>query len=111
VLQQHQALKNKFANYDSDIVDVTVRNVVEGKAQIGLEDVWKALDYESAVNRAYELGRLDAAGRQKDKLNNMSFDGGQVSGSKSTLEPEKNESTPNYFKRLAISRLAEMKAR
>ena len=111
VQQQHQALKSKFANYDSDIVDTTVRNVVDGKAQIGLEHIWKAIDYESAVNRAYELGRLDAAGKAKDKIGNMSFDGGQVSGSKSTLEPEKNESTPNFFKRLAISRLAESKNR
>lgn len=109
VQQQHQALKAKFANYDSDIVDTTVRNVVDGKAQIGLEHIWKALDYESAVNRAYELGRLDAAGKAKDKLGNMSYEGGQVSGSKSMLEPEKNESTPSFFKRLALSRLAEVK--
>jgi hypothetical protein len=109
VQQQHQSLRSKFANYDSDIVDTTVKNIVEGKAQIGLEHIWKAMDYESAVNRAYELGRLDAGVKAKEKIGNMSFDGGQVSGSRSTLEPEKNESTPNFFKRLANARLLEVK--
>jgi hypothetical protein len=111
VQQQHQALKSKFSNYNSDIVDTTVRDVVDGRAQIGLEHIWKALDYESAVNRAYELGRVDALGKAKDKMGSMSYDGGQVSGSKSTLEPAANESGRSFFSRLAISRLAESKNR
>ncbi len=109
VLQQHQALKAKYADYDSDIVYPTVRSVVEGKAQIGLEDVFRAINYEKAVNKAYELGRQDALGKAKEKMGNMSYEGGQISGTRSTLEAEKNESTPNFFKRLAMSRLAEVK--
>jgi len=109
VQQQHQALKSKFSNYNSDIVDTTVNEVVSGKAQIGLEHIWKAIDYESAVNRAYELGRQDALGKAKEKIGNMSYEGGQVSGSRSIAEPEKNEGTQSYFRRLAIRNLAEQK--
>jgi hypothetical protein len=108
VQQQHQALKSKFANYDSDYVDLTINKVVKGEAQIGLEDIWKALDYESAVNRAYELGKQDGAGRGKELNQNRSFEGGQVRNANSTLEAEKNESGPSFFRRLAISRLAEV---
>ena len=110
VQQQHQVLKGKFANYDSDYVDVTVHKILEGKEQIGLEHIWKALDYEAAVNRAYALGLQDATTKVKDKIGNMSYDGGQVNGSKSTLEPEKHESGQSFFRRLAINRLAEVKS-
>jgi hypothetical protein len=107
VQSQHQALKSKFANYNSDIVDTTVRDIVDGKVQIGLEQIWKALDYEASVNRAYELGKLDAAGKQKERIGNMSYDGGQVAGAPSTAEPGKNESGQAFFRRLAIARIAE----
>ena len=109
VQQQHQALKAKYADYDSDIVDTTVRNVVDGKAQIGLEDIFRAINYEKAVNKAYELGRLDASGKSREKMGNMSYDGGQVNGAKTVLEPVANESGRSFFSRLAISRLAESK--
>ena len=112
VQQQHQALKARFGDdYNSDIVDTTVRDVVDGRAQIGLEHIFKAINYENAINNAYKMGRLDEAVKLRDKQGNMSYDGGQVSGSKSTLEPEKNEGTQGFFKRLAISRLAESKNR
>lgn len=112
VQQQHQALKQKFGDdYNSDIVDTTVRNIVDGKAQIGLEHIFKAINYENAMNKAYELGRQDALGKAKERIGNMSYEGGSVTGTKPVAEAEKGESTINYFRRLATSNMAAIKNR
>ena len=106
--QQHQVLQSKYANYAPDIVNTTVQNIIQGKTQITLEDIWKSTDYEEAVNRAYQLGRTDALGKHQDKLQASSFDGGNVNPSKPIVEPVKGESGMSLFRRIAQARLAQV---
>lgn len=110
VQQQHQALKSKYANYAPDFVDTTVKSIVQGQRQITLEDVWKATDYESAVQRAYELGKADASGKVVAKQQSTSFDGGQQTRANPPPEINKGESNLSFFQRIARQRMAEVKS-
>lgn len=107
--QQHQALQSKYANYAPDFVNTTVKEVLQGRKQITLEDVWKATDYENAVQRAYELGKADATGKVVQKQQSSSFDGGQATNANPPPEIQKGETNQSFFQRIARGRLAEAK--
>ena len=55
--RQDEQLKQKYGNYAPDVVDTTLSNLMSGKQQATREDIWKVIDYEDGVKRAYELGR------------------------------------------------------
>ena len=105
--QQDEQLKAKYANYAPDIVDTTINQLVKGEVKADREVVWKALDYENAVQRAYELGKTDRQLEQQEKQQSVSFDGFATTQHREVPKAEQGESNTNYFKRLARQRLAE----
>lgn len=106
-IQQDEALKQRYANYDPQAVDYITGELIQGKRNATREDIFKAMDYENAVKRAYELGRQDKEIVTKDKIESSSIDGGAVTSTGTPPPQEKNESDRAYFRRLAERRLAE----
>jgi hypothetical protein len=104
--QQDESLKGKYANYAPDFVDLEVNNLLSGKRQATREDIWKVLDYEKAVQRAYQLGKQDRQVEQGEKLASVSTDGISVSRNEA-IEPEKGESDHSFFKRIFLKNLAD----
>ena len=109
--QQDDRLKGKYGNYSPSTVDDMTNQLISGKYQATREDIHKVIDYESAVKRAYELGKQD---RQLDigqrVESTTTVDGThQVTQVDDVPLREKNESGFNYFKRIAARRVAQSK--
>ena len=74
IAQQDEKLKDKYANYDPIKVDTFYEGLSTGKVQANRGHLWKALDYDDAVRRAYELGRKEAGEHNKDIASALSID-------------------------------------
>ena len=109
--QQDETLKSRYANYAPDIVDTTINKLVNKQVNATREDIWKVIDYENAVQRAYELGKQDRQLDTKIKTESMSYDGFNTTPNQDIPKPNAGESNSAYFKRLAHSRLNEIKGR
>jgi len=109
--QQDEQLKSRYANYNSDIVDTTVKDLIAGKITATREYVWKAQDYDDAINRAYQLGLQDKQEGLTEKQQATSIEGGAVVPTTDVPQIEKGESNQAYFRRLADRRIAEFKGR
>jgi len=107
--QQDEQLKQKYANYAPDIVDTTIKQLVNNEVMATREDIWKVRDYDSAVQRAYELGKQDRQLENKEKQQSLSVEGYSATSQDAVPEINKGESAGSYFKRLAVKRLAEFK--
>lgn len=57
--KEDMELSQRYKNYDSHVVNQTYQDMMSGKVNATREHLWKALDYEEAVKRAYQLGRTD----------------------------------------------------
>lgn len=109
--QQDQELKSKYENYNPQAMDTITTEVIQGKRQITREDVWKAVDYDrlmaeqkAIAEKAYQLGRLDAQGKNQEKIQSMAYGTNTTTVTPTRDVPEKlsNESPLAYIKRLGI---------
>jgi hypothetical protein len=98
--QQDAQLKNKYANYDPTIIDDLTKNLMTGKVKADRESLFKVIDYEPAVKRAYELGLQDKQTQNQEKVSGMSFttDGRNIP-IPTSVEREKGESIDNWIRR------------
>lgn len=103
--QQDEGNKGKYANYNSQAVDILTNELLQGKVQANRESLWKVLDYEPAVRRAYQLGLEDKKLETNEKVNANSIDGLNIVKTDNAPAPEKGESNINYFKRLVIGNI------
>lgn len=110
-LQQDEQLKTKFANYDPRAVDLLTNDLLQGKVQATREHLHKVLDYEQAVERAYQLGLTDGTKGKQERLNASSYQGSSAINSSERPQPEKGEGNLNFFQRVARQRLAESLAK
>jgi hypothetical protein len=109
--QQDESLKTKYANYEPVIVDQLMNDLVSGKMQATREHLWRVLDYEDAVQRAYEMGKSDARSGTNDSINSMSFTAGGVNSSPdAALEMGKDgKVNPEFFRKLYSHHLQRSK--
>jgi hypothetical protein len=105
--QQDEQLKGKYANYAPDIVDTTITRLVNKEAIATREDIWKVVDYENAVQRAYELGKQDRITETNEKQQSASYDGFNATPKTEAPKIEQGESNSKYFQRIARERLRE----
>ena len=109
--QQHEQNKGKYATYDAKLVDNFRNDLMTGKYQATSEDLWKAIDYENAVNRAYQLGLEDRKSNVAEKMGNTSVDGGVNANAAGDIpQKEEGESNHAYFIRLATWRKEQMQS-
>lgn len=108
--QEDARLQDKYANYDGSKISQLQQDLISGKMQATREHLWKVLDYESAVQRAYKLGLEDRQSGMQEKANAISSNS-SVNVTPNSEVPSKNpnESNTDYFRRLALRRLEEQK--
>lgn len=99
--QQDENLKSKYVNYDPQKVDIITNEMLTGKVQATREHLWKVLDYEDAIKRAYELGKQDRQQEIKTNIPAMSLS----EGSPNITSGEKPEKLPNEDDRSFLRRI------
>ena len=101
--KQDLQIKSRYKNYEPKYVDEAFNGLVSGKIQATREDLWKAIDYENAVKRAYELGKKDRALDLNEKVTASSpASGFNVNQSKDVPQKGEKENGVEYFKRIAM---------
>ena len=103
--QQDEALKDKYANYNSEAVDIITGDLLKGKRQATREDIWKVHDYEAAVKRAYQMGVKDGGSGISEKMGSASAEGLAVNPNPSPPKKEEGESDRDYFKRIVLTNI------
>jgi hypothetical protein len=100
--KQDLEIKSRYKNYDPKKVDDIFQGLLSGKVQATREHLWKVLDYEDAVKRAYKMGQADKNMDINDKVQ-ASSSTGNLNIQQSSDVPKRNEkeSTVEYFKRIA----------
>lgn len=99
--QEDEQLKIKFPNYNPSAVDTVTADLLANKIKNTREYIWKAVDYEPAVNRAYQLGRQDERKRLDENNQGASYSGNAVGQSlASPIKRAKGESGENFLRRL-----------
>ena len=101
---EDEKLKNKYANYDSQAIDILTSDMISGKVQATREYLYKAMMHDENVKRAYSLGLQDKNLVNQEKITSMSAEGVNATGDDNVPEPEKGETDRNYFLRLAARR-------
>ena len=93
-LREDDQLKTTYAAYNPDAVTQLQTQLMDGRVNATREHLFKVLDYEDAVNRAYKLGRED---EQSGIQHNVTQASTQVGGTTTFAEnpPEKVEGETN----------------
>jgi hypothetical protein len=107
---EDMTLKNRYANYEPQTVDKIYQDMMTGKLQATREHLWKVADYESAVNRAYQLGLQDKKVETANKVAGSTQSSGvnvTPTGDAPTRLP--NESGIEYFKRIAAHNFSKFR--
>lgn len=109
---EDMTLKTRYANYEPQTVDKIYSDMMTGKLQATREHLWKVADYESAVNRAYQLGLQDRKLQTADKVAGSSQPTGvNVTPTSDTPTRLPNEGGVEYFKRIAAHNFQKLRGR
>lgn len=106
---EHERLKERYGNYDSQKVDELINGLIQGKVQAGPEVVYKAYFHDDNVKRAYEMGRRDALGGVKERQQASSFSSNSVQKPNSEIEPEKGETSKQFWNRIVNNKLSQLR--
>jgi len=100
--QQDEEIAKRYANYNPKKVDEITAEMLSGKVQATREHLWKVLDYEDAVQRAYQLGLEDKKLNLNDKISSASYSPNSttITSSGEKPMPEKGESDRDFLKRM-----------
>lgn len=109
ISQQDSQLKTRYANYNPQAIDTLTSDMIAGKVQATREHLWKVLDYDEAVQRAYELGKQDGVGKKQEKLQSNSVEGLTTVKAEGVLNPEKGENDRSFFRRLVMDNMNKVK--
>lgn len=108
--QQDEKLSTRYKNYDAKEVTVLRNNLMNGRVNATSEHLWKVLDYDDAVSRAYKLGLQDSKSEMGNKINATPVGGNGVNITPSGDVPvkEKGENTISFFSRIAQHNKAKL---
>lgn len=109
ILQKDTELKNRFADYEPKIVDNALGELAQMQPQELRPYIWKAINYERDIERAYELGRQEKNSSIQDKVNSLSSAFGNANPADILPARDKGETDQSYFLKLADRRLQESK--
>jgi hypothetical protein len=100
--QQDETIGKKYANYDPKKVDEITADMLSNKVQATREHLWKVLDYDEAVQRAYQLGLQDKQLNLNDKISSASYSPNSptITSNGEKPEPMKGETDRAFFQRL-----------
>ena len=104
---EDEQLKTKYADYDPKAIDTITAEMLAGKFQATREHLYKAVKFNEAVRKAYELGKSDKQLENKEKITSMSATGTTVTGTDDVPPIEMGETSKQYFLRLASRRMKQ----
>ncbi len=105
--QAHQVLSGKYGDYDREKIDEISGNLLDQKVAPSYEDIYKVINYDKNVKKAYEMGRKDAAQGIGEKVEANSFEG--VNQTQNTdIKPEGKETNKQFWGRIAQKNLTSM---
>lgn len=104
-------LKEKYSDYDPTAIDSFSKDLNSGKYGTleTRELIFKALSFEKAIQRAYDIARKENSVDIGNKMNASSFDssGNNGGSNPAPLERIQGEESKSYFKRLTESILSK----
>ena len=106
------SIKAKYEDYDSSKVNEFENLLKSGKVSETdrREAIYKILNYENAIKRAYEIAKEERTGNITAKVNATSLDGLPSNQNSSEPLPEKGDkSSSQFFVELAQKKLKELK--
>ena len=109
--QEDTILQGRYGDYDPRKVNQLQEDLITGKYRAGREDIWKVMNYENAIRKAYEYGKQDRQLDMNEKAGALSPDGVNATPASTPPERAKNESGPQYFKRIALQRMQEIRGK
>ena len=99
--QQDEQFKQKYANYKPEAVDILTNDMLQGKVQATREHLWKVIDYDDAIQRAYELGKQDRQLDLGEKQTSASFSPqSTMSPTAEKMKPEQGEGDRDFLRRI-----------
>lgn len=108
IQQEHEQLKSKYKDYNAQEIDQIRGDLMSGKIQATSEHLYKAFNFDKAVQNAYELGLQDRQNDNIEKINSSSATGYQVS-SDQTIKREEGESNHSFMQRIIAKNLKPRK--
>jgi hypothetical protein len=107
--QEDARLTQKYGErYAPDIVDTTISKLVRGEVNATREDIWKVINHDDNVQKAYQLGLRDASVNIKEKMGANSPEGFNATPTEK-VEPVKGESDRSYWNRIVMNRILQNK--
>jgi len=106
--QQDATLKARYANYSPEAVDSVQQQFLSGRRPATREDLWKVVDYEPAIQRAYRLGQQDRQLNLAEKATSVSPLGIAAQASDGSLPRQEGESNHNWFVRNMLHRAKQV---
>lgn len=107
--QQHEQFKARYADYDPQAVDQLANDLLQGKVTATPEHLYKVLNFEKAIERAYKLGLEDRKVNTQEKVSSSSADGLNVATSKEAPKKNEGEHPQDFFKRILANNFAKSK--
>lgn len=106
--QEDQNLMTRYKNYDATKVDQLQRDLMNGKVSATREALHKVIDYDDAVQRAYQYAKQDNQTDIQGKVNASTVAAGVTTTPADTI-PEKPKGMSNieHFKNLAMNRIKQ----
>ena len=108
--KQDLELSNRYKNYNPSQVSELRTGLINGSVTATNEHLWKVIDYEPAIKRAYELGKQDRQLNLNEKINATTVqEPTQSMQSSPEVQRQEGESAFNFLKRRMHERFAQQK--
>jgi len=107
--KQDAELAQKYSDYDATKVNSFRNDMLQGKVQATNEHIWKVVNYEDAIRRAYALGKEDRKVDMGAKVNASSavLSNGSTVRSNVEVKPMEGESPKQFLMRRISERFNE----
>ena len=110
--QEDLNLMNRYKNYEASKIDKLQQDLIQGNVRATREHLHKVLDYDDAIDRAYNMGKQDRQIEIKEKFNAASPGiGVDTAQADSVPEKPKGMSNVQHFINLAQNRIKQMNQR
>ena len=106
--QEDINLMNRYKNYEASKIDKLQQDLIQGNVRATREHLHKVLDYDDAIDRAYNMGKQDRQTEIQEKVNASSLANG-VNTTQADSVPEKPKGMSNvqHFINLAQNRIKQ----
>ena len=107
--QEDLNLMSRYKNYEASKIDKLQQDLIQGNVRATREHLHKVLDYDDAIDRAYNMGKQDSQTEIKGKINASSpAVGVNTTQADSIPEKPKGMSNVQHFINLAQSRIKQI---